>query len=392
MKLNKMAALFLTLPLFMQCASTTLKENEYSIKGKIEGADVKHGYIMVIDKAAPRGVRFDSAAIENGVMDHIGTIKQPEVVSMSFRSDKITKWVGQGKQRGYLPVKSALLQFIAFPGAKIELKGNLSDFVNVYAYGDDENKVLSSFLSEINPVLNESANYYVKTVNDTTLTEAQVKEYEKKSMELGEKANAIRIKFLEKNASSIAGLWLIEDMLMRSQIDLSKAEECFKTVDATKYADLSYYKNVRDRIKAVKATAIGQIAPAIEGVDMNTGKSISLQSMNDKYVLIDFWGTWCGPCMNGMPEMKAFRDKHKEKLQILGLAKDRNAEEVKKVLDKVGMDWPNILIGEGEADFVSKYNVQGYPTKILVDQKGKILLRSMGEDPKFYQQIEDIIK
>lgn len=116
-----------------------------------------------------------------------------------------------------------------------------------------------------------------------------------------------------------------------------------------------------------------------------------LSSLKGKYVIIDFWGTWCGACLAGVPEMKKFRDKHIDRLQIVGVAKDNVLEKVQKCIEKNQMNWQNILVGKGEQDFVAKFNVQGYPTKILIDKNGKILLRSVGEVESFYQDVEKLI-
>lgn len=86
-----------------------------------------------------------------------------------------------------------------------------------------------------------------------------------------------------------------------------------------------------------------------------------------------------------------FRDKHIDRLQIVGVAKDNVLEKVQKCIEKNQMNWPNILVGKGEQDFVAKFNVQGYPTKILIDKNGKILLRSVGEVESFYQDVEKLI-
>ena len=121
------------------------------------------------------------------------------------------------------------------------------------------------------------------------------------------------------------------------------------------------------------------------------GADFDLESLRGKYVIIDFWGTWCGACLAGVPEMKKIRDKHSDKLQILGLAKDRVLTKVQKCIEKNGMNWPNVLVGKGEQDYVAKYNVQGYPTKILLDKDGKVLLRTVGELESFYHDVEKLI-
>ena len=89
--------------------------------------------------------------------------------------------------------------------------------------------------------------------------------------------------------------------------------------------------------------------------------------------------------------MKAFRDNNADKVQIVGIAKDDDMEECKKYMNQYGMDWPNILIGTGEFDYASKFNVQGYPTKILLDPNGKIIYRTSGESKEFYDEIYALI-
>ena len=92
-----------------------------------------------------------------------------------------------------------------------------------------------------------------------------------------------------------------------------------------------------------------------------------------------------------MPDMKAFREKYSDVLEIVGVAKDTDVEAWKKCIQDMGMNWPNILIGTGEADFASKFNVQGYPTKIVLDPQGKIIHRTTGESKEFYEIVEKLI-
>jgi len=116
-----------------------------------------------------------------------------------------------------------------------------------------------------------------------------------------------------------------------------------------------------------------------------------LKSLRGKYVIIDFWGTWCIPCLNGMPAMRKFRDKYKGKVKILGIAKDGNIEGWKREIIASGLNWFHILNGVGDKDFVARFNVQGYPTKIVIDPDGKIIYRSTGESENFYTDISKLI-
>ena len=180
-------------------------------------------------------------------------------------------------------------------------------------------------------------------------------------------------------------------MLVRSQLSMEQAEHYLKLVDE-KYAGSSYYKNVAARVEGAKATAVGQVAPNIRTENTYDGSEFDLSGWRGKYVLVDFWGTWCGACIAGMPDMKKFAEKHADKLYLLGIAKESNRENWKKYLAKSEWNWKQIIVGEGEEDYVARFNVQGFPTKILIGPDGKILKRLVGEDPAFYEELEQLIK
>jgi len=361
---------------------------EYKISGTINGLDKVNGFRAIEDVTAKYGYRMDTVKIENGNFSHSEEITEPTVLRMSFRTPKLMKMVG----RGYIPTKCVLLHYVAFPGADIKVNGEATDFCNAYPSGDPENELMAKLNSKIYPFMNENANLAVKHALDTTLSEAVVKADEKRSEELAKLEQKAKMEFFSKNVSSIAGLWMLEDMIIRSQIEMEKVAELMELVDADKYKELSYYKALALRVEGFKNTGVGAKAPSISGKNVMDGADFNINSLKGKYVIIDFWGTWCGACLAGVPEMKKFRDEHADRLQIVGLAKDRNLEKVQKCMTKNEMNWPNILVGKGEQDFVAKYNVQGYPTKILLDRNGKILLRSVGEKEDFYHEVEKLIK
>ncbi len=360
---------------------------EYKISGTINGLDQINGVMYYEDVSAERGFRSDIIKFEKGKFEYKAKIKGPEVLRMSFRTDKLMKMAG----RGYFPTKAVMLYYIAYPGADIKVKGEATDYCNAYPYGDKENETMAKLHAKIYPLMNETVNLAVKNAVDSTLTDDQKKTNEKKAEELSRKTNDLRLTFLEEHASSIAGLWLMEDMIIRSQIEMEKVADLMESVDSERYKELSYYKVLVQRIKGFKTTGVGAQAPNISGKNIMDGADFDLESLKGKHVIIDFWGTWCGACLAGVPEMKKFRDKHSDKLQILGIAKDRDLTKVQKCIEKNGMNWSNILVGKGEQDYVAKYNVQGYPTKILLDKDGKILLRSVGEKEDFYQDVEKLI-
>lgn len=334
--------------------------------------------------------RADKQEVKDGTFTISGELSDYSVLRLSFNQKDFLKMV----DRGYIPVKSSNLWVIVSPGSKLAIEGSLEgkDFIDLYPTGDFENSAMSKLTSKLMPVLNESANYSLELAKNQELTEVQKNILQDKMEVLGQKAETVKLEFLNTSYNSVAALWLMEDMLIRSEIDPLKLASVIDKVDKKKYGSSYFYKAVKQRVEGAKGTGVGCKCPVVESDETPDGKQFSIENLKGKYVIIDFWGTWCGPCMSGMPHMKSFRDKHAGKLEIVGIAKDRNKEIWKKAIADNGMSWIHIFNGKGERDFVAKFNVQGYPTKILISPDGKILYRESGEKEEFYSEVEKLMK
>ena len=114
--------------------------------------------------------------------------------------------------------------------------------------------------------------------------------------------------------------------------------------------------------------------------------------MAGKYVLIDFWGTWCIWCVRGMPMMKEYYKKYSDKMEILGVDCNDPEKKWKAVVKELDLPWKHVYNPKGSSEILQKYQIQGFPTKILVDPEGKIAKTVIGEDPAFYQYLDETLK
>lgn len=109
-----------------------------------------------------------------------------------------------------------------------------------------------------------------------------------------------------------------------------------------------------------------------------------------KYTLIDFWGTWCGPCLDMIPRVVDLHNKYPSTLGIISIANDQDKNSVIQCVKKNKMNWTHGFVdGRKNNKIYSDLAIQTYPTFILVDSSGKILLRGGHEE---FNKIENLIK
>ena len=120
------------------------------------------------------------------------------------------------------------------------------------------------------------------------------------------------------------------------------------------------------------------------------GTTFTLSSLQGKYVVLDFWGSWCKWCIKGFPDMKTAYARHKGKVEFVGIACRDTEEKWKTATAKYELPWISVLI-PAENDLVKVYQVQGFPTKIVVDPQGRIAKVILGEDPAFYTYLDGIL-
>ena len=140
-----------------------------------------------------------------------------------------------------------------------------------------------------------------------------------------------------------------------------------------------------------KKIVAGAVAPDFTLNNLE-GQPLALSSLRGKYVVLDFWGSWCGWCIKGIPDMKKYYEKYKGKLEILGIDCRDTEEKWRAAVEKHELPWLHVRNEGGDNDVSVLYAVPGYPTKIVVDPEGKIAKVVVGEDPAFYKYLDELFK
>lgn len=115
----------------------------------------------------------------------------------------------------------------------------------------------------------------------------------------------------------------------------------------------------------------GDLAPDIRTVTLH-GEAFDLADFRGKYVLLDFWGTWCAPCIENTPNLEAIRVRYGRDLVVVGVAQD-SAENVRAYEESRPVQMPQIIQESMEDQVLVAYGVRQFPTYYLIDPRGVIV-------------------
>lgn len=181
---------------------------------------------------------------------------------------------------------------------------------------------------------------------------------------------------------------------LRKASDKPLLEKIIKTLEAKNpnYQPLVDYKEATAKAKAQKERlAIGKEAPIFEFPTVD-GEMVNLKEFRGKYLVVDFWASWCGPCRNEIPHMKDLYEVYKGKdIEFLSVSIDKSKNAWKKAMRQEDMAWPQLQAPGSGKDIMKEYQFSGIPYIILLDKEGKIVAKQLRSE-SLKKQLESIFK
>lgn len=360
---------------FLFCLSFTFAQKvEYQVSGIIHNLRTpSKAYLFV-------GSEKDSATIKDGKFEFYGVKAEPT------RAELLVIY---GPEMQYSPQINLFLE-----------KGNInilcdSTFTDIVVNGGSLNSEYNKLKELLKPYDLEQAELY-NNFNDSNANKEEETRLLREVDILEEKKNLVRMKWLKDYPSSLTSLYAIKDIAGFSP-DASKVIELFNKLSSNIKNSLNG-KEYLAFLTKLKMTSKGSEAVNFIKKDIS-GKIVDLSTFVGKYVLLDFWGSWCSPCRASHPHLKELYSHYKEKgFEIIGIASEgSNSERARKdwnqAIAEDKIDWIHILNDEGkdESDVVQLYSISAFPTKVLLDKEGKIIYRGVGNTSDLDDQLKKIL-
>ena len=373
-----MKNIFLLIAFFMTCGGAFAQSQ---LKGHLNDLRANDS-IIVFTKTAKDTVDATGGKF---CYEFKGTI--PEVI----RIFNYPKQLANGKMEAF---RMRPIQVLMFPGESVDVSGTFDNYhITGNAFYDIYNKVRARVNKEDSIRMSINAEYMslmqAKAPREQIL--AKFEELKKADANLH-----VRLEeYIKDNLDSEVSLYLLYTNRMRSGEEIMD-----KFSDNVKNGRLGYmhselvdhYEYMAARREAAKIIKEGKMAPDFLLKDIN-GKDFALSSLRGKYVVLDFWGSWCGWCIKGFPEMKKMYEKYSDRLEIVGVDCRDSEDKWKTAVMENGLKWTNVINSTDKTkDLTHRYNIAGFPTKIIISPEGKIVKIVVGEKPEFYETIDALMK
>ncbi|MEP7376056.1 MAG: TlpA disulfide reductase family protein [Chitinophagaceae bacterium] len=196
--------------------------------------------------------------------------------------------------------------------------------------------------------------------------------------------------FVLAHKDNIVSPYIFGEYLFPGIQDIAKLKAIYDSLD--KSLDTTYpMKLIAKAIKGRENMVTGKMALNFSAIT-NTGQQFSLASLKGKYVLLDFWGSWCAACVYGFRKMKQYYNLYKSNIEFVGIDCQESDEKWKAAIKKYQLTWTQVSNNEVINGLKKQYDVSSFPTKILLDREGRLVQVYVGETEDFYKKLDDLFK
>jgi thiol-disulfide isomerase/thioredoxin len=381
-------------------AQTNSKQNEDQEKFILE-ATVKgfEDSVKIIVNVFRKDMSIDrdnetTAYILNGKFVLSGDFEQPTKLSIRFHPKDPEN------------IKDFEYLFLWVENKRMYLEGEKGKMYAAQVSGSKIQDQYAEYVSKIAPFIieNKQITDSSRTVKD--LPAIKKNEFRTRSYHCFQEKNKIENEFIFTHpkyyftsAEIVCDLTYSLNILDRKRINqfFDQLPDNYKTnvygmqiKDFINKTGMAYNRSVIEK-KAVLKIRKGKTVPDFK-LKTATSEDFSLYSIRDKYIVLDFWSSGCGPCIKGFPKMKEYYNKYKRQIEFIGIGCYEKIDTWKNSIQSNQLDWLQVINEKGlESDVYLKYGIKGLPTKIILDKEKKIIGIFLGEREDFYKKLDELM-
>ena len=363
MKNTALKSALFALALVSTISSCSKKEEGYTINGKF--SDVKEGTVYLEFTDGDKTTK-DSTIIKDGTFSFKGKVQEPLLYMIKLK--------GADYGAGFL-LDNEIISFEAKKDSMYKAKVSGATQDSIYkSFYNNEFKKISGLAGPI-----YKASDSLTQGGKVELTTEQKEMMDKRWADLQSFADNLTDKYIKSHKDKLGAALVINERIVTYGTP-EKVKEYYAIL--TPEIQKSFYgKKLKEAIDLNDKTAIGSAAPEFSQTDVN-GKIVKLSDYKGKYVLVDFWASWCGPCRKENPNVvSAYKTYHDKGFDVLGVSLDDKKNLWEKAIEKDGLTWTHVSDLKGwKNDVAVLYGVKLVPTNYLIGPDGKIVAKNLREE------------